>query len=49
MYFFFAIVVAGIYVSTARPGMLGTRDFAMILAVAVFSFLGLIDNISRRR
>jgi len=49
MYFFFAVVVAFLYVSTASPGSLSTADFGMIVAVAVFSFLGLVDNIQRRR
>ena len=48
MYFFFAIATALFYVSTARPGALTSRDFTMILAVAVLSLLGLVDGIRRK-
>jgi hypothetical protein len=47
MYFFFAIVVAGLYCLNARAGALRTQDLALIIAVAVFSMLGLIDQIRR--
>jgi len=50
MYFFCAIMIAGLYVYNARPGStMSTQDFSMIVAVAVFSFLGLVDHIRRAR
>jgi hypothetical protein len=49
MYFFCAIMIAGLYIYNARPGSMGTQDFSMIVAVAVFSFLGLVDHIRRTR
>jgi len=48
MYLLFAIATAFFYVSTARPGALTTRDFCMIVAVAVFSVLGVKDGIPRK-
>lgn len=47
MYFFYAVVAALFYVNTARTGSLGTRDFYLIVAVVVLSFLGVMDHIRR--
>jgi len=48
MYFFFAVATAGLYIATARPGMIRDQDMFLIVAVAVFSMLGLVDNMKRR-
>ena len=48
MYFYFAVAFAGFYIATARPGMMRDQDLAMIVAVAVYSMLGLVDSLKRR-
>jgi hypothetical protein len=49
MFFFFAVAVAGLYVTTARPGLFRSQEMAMIIAVAVLCVLGVLDNMKRRR